>query len=114
MTGAKCSPARMRRLLGDVTISHEEILGDMMERVGIGGHFLAEKETRRRIRAGEHFAPVISTRASYDVWKAEGRDEVAAARERAAAMLAARRDWRPALDDEQLRALANVCGIGVI
>ena len=103
----------IRRLLGDVTISHEEILGDMMERVGIGGHFLAEKETRRRIRAGEHFAPVISTRASYDVWKAEGRDEVAAARERAAAMLAARRDWRPALDDEQLRALADVCGIGV-
>ena len=72
---------------------------------------LAEKETRRRIRAGEHFTPVVSTRASYDAWKAEGRDEVAAARERAAAMLAARRNWRPALDDGQLRRLAAVWGV---
>ena len=102
----------IRRILGEVTISHEEILGEMVEKVGIGGHFLAEKETRRRVRAGEHFAPIISTRASYDAWKAEGRDEVAVARERVAAMLAARRDWRPALDDEQLRALAEVCGVG--
>jgi len=85
----------------------------MVEKVGVGGHFLGEKETRRRVRAGEHFTPVISTRASYDAWKAEGRDEIAVARERVAAMLAARRDWRPALDDDQLRALADVCGIEV-
>jgi trimethylamine--corrinoid protein Co-methyltransferase len=101
----------VRTLLGEVEISHEAIMGDMVERVGIGGHFLAEKETRRRIRAGEHFSPAISTRASFDAWTAEGRDEVAAARERATAMLAARRDWRPALDDEQLRRLAAVCGV---
>jgi len=108
-----CEIAGMiRRLLSDVTISHEEILGETIEKVGVGGHFLAEKETRRRTRAGEQFAPVISTRTSYDAWKAEGRDEVAAARERAAALLAAREDWRPALADEQLRALAEVCGVG--
>ncbi len=101
----------VRTLLGDVEVSHDAIMGDMVERVGVGGHFLAEKETRRRIRAGEHFTPAISTRASFDAWTAEGRDEVAAARERAAALLAARRDWRPALDDEQLRALADVCGV---
>ncbi len=107
-----CEIAGMiRRLLGDVTISHEEILGDMVARVGIGGHFLAEKETRRRVRAGEHFSPAISTRASYDTWKAEGRDEVAAARERAAARLAARAGWRPALSNAQLDALAAVCGV---
>jgi trimethylamine--corrinoid protein Co-methyltransferase len=101
----------IRRLLADVTISHEEILAEMVERVGPGGHFLAEKETTRRIRAGEQFAPVVSTRASYDAWKAEARDEVAVARERAAAMLAARADWRPALSDDQLAALAAVCGV---
>jgi trimethylamine--corrinoid protein Co-methyltransferase len=101
----------VRTLLGEVEVSHQTIMGDMVERVGIGGHFLGEKETRRRVRAGEHFAPAISTRASFDAWKAEGRDEVATARERAAAMLAARSDWRPALDDEQLRRLAAVCGI---
>jgi trimethylamine--corrinoid protein Co-methyltransferase len=101
----------IRRLLADVTISHEEILAEMIERVGPGGHFLAEKETTRRIRAGEQFAPVVSTRASYDVWKAEARDEVAVARERATAVLAARADWRPALSDDQLAALAAVCGV---
>jgi trimethylamine:corrinoid methyltransferase-like protein len=103
----------IRRLLGEVTILHEEILGDLVERVGIGGHFLAEKETRRRIRAGEHFSPAISTRASYDAWKAEGRDEVAAARERAAALLAARADWQPALTGAQLAELADACGVAV-
>ena len=101
----------IRRLLGEVEISHDTIMGDMVERVGIGGHFLAEKETRRRSHAGEHFTPAISTRASFDAWTAEGRDEVAVARERVAAMLAARRDWRPALDDDQLRRLADVCGV---
>jgi trimethylamine--corrinoid protein Co-methyltransferase len=101
----------IRRLLSDVTISHEEICGEMIEKVGPGGHFLAEKETRRRLRAGEQFMPVVSTRLSYDAWKADGRDEVAVAREQVAAMLAARADWRPALSDEQLRALADVCGI---
>ncbi len=101
----------IRRLLADVTISHEEILGEMIERVGPGGHFLAEKETTRRIRAGEQFAPVVSTRLSYDAWKAEDRDEVDAARERVTAMLQARADWRPALSDAQVAALAEVCGV---
>ena len=101
----------IRRLLGEVTISHEEILGEMVAKVGVGGHFLAEKETRRRVRAGEHFAPAISTRASYDAWKADGRDELAVAREQTAALLAARADWRPALSDDQLDALAAVCGV---
>jgi trimethylamine:corrinoid methyltransferase-like protein len=107
-----CEIAGMiRRLLAEVAISREEILGDVVERVGAGGHFLAEKETRRRIRAGEHYSPAISTRASYDAWKAEGVDEVAAARARGQALLAARADWRPALDRAQLGALADVCGV---
>jgi trimethylamine--corrinoid protein Co-methyltransferase len=101
----------IRRLLGEVTISHEEILGEMVEKEGVGGHFLAEKETRRRVRAGEHFAPAISTRVSYDAWQADGRDELAVARELTAAHLAARADWRPALSDDQLVALAAVCGV---
>jgi len=101
----------IRRLLADVAISHEEVLGEMIERVGPGGHFLAEKETTRRIRAGEQFAPVVSTRLSYDAWKTEGRDEIAAAREQVAATLSARADWRPALTDDQMVALADVCGV---
>jgi trimethylamine--corrinoid protein Co-methyltransferase len=107
-----CELAGMiRRLLSEVTISHDEILADMIEKVGHGGHFLAEKETKRRIRAGEQYRATVSTRTSYDAWKAEGRDEVAEARERVAAMFAAREDWRPALSDDQVEALAEVCGV---
>jgi trimethylamine--corrinoid protein Co-methyltransferase len=107
-----CELAGMiRRLLDDVPVTHDEIMGEMVERVGVGGHFLGEKETRRRVRAGEQFRPAVSTRVSYDAWKTDGRTEVDVARERVAAMLAAREDWRPALSDDQLAELAAVCGV---
>jgi len=101
-------------LLAQVAISHEEILAEMIERIGPGGHFLAEKDTTRRLRAGAQYTPTVSTRLSYDAWKADGRDEIAVARERTKALLDARADWRPALDDDQLRALADVCGMGSV
>ena len=103
----------VRRLLADEPVTHETIMADMVERVGIGGHFLGEKETKRRVRTGEHFAPKISTRAAFDQWKAEGRDEVATARQLTAATLEARADWRPALDDDQLSRLAAICGVAI-
>jgi len=103
----------IRKLLAEVTISREEILAEMIERIGPGGHFLAERDTTRRLRAGVQYTPTVSTRLSYDAWKAEGRDEIALARERTKALLDARADWRPALDDEQLRRLAAVCGVDI-
>lgn len=107
-----CELAGMvRRLLSEVPVTHEEIMGEIVERVGVGGHFLAQKETRRRVRAGEQYRALVSTRTSYDAWKAEGRDEVDVARQWVADTLTAREDWRPALSDDQLRALAEVCGV---
>ena len=50
-----------------------------MARVGIGGDFLREKETRRRVRAGEHFVPRIGSRLPFEQWLAEGRTEADAA-----------------------------------
>ncbi len=66
----------IRRVLGDVDLSREAMLLDMVERVGVGGDFLKEKETTRRLRAGEHFLPVISTRQGYDAWRVDGRREM--------------------------------------
>ena len=48
---------------------------EMIERVGIGGNFLKEKETTRRLRAGEHYLRSRRARRTTQ-WKAEGRDEV--------------------------------------
>ena len=103
----------IRTLLGEVEITREAMLLDMIERVGIGGNFLREKETTRRIRAGEHFRPLVSSRQSYDAWKADGRDEIAVARERVTAMLDAHARRPAPLDDGQRARLTEVCGAPV-
>lgn len=99
----------IRVLLGEVEITQDSMLLDMVERVGIGGNFLREKETTRRIRAGEHYRPAISARQTYDVWAAEGRDEVDLAWERATAMLEAHAARPAPLDDDRRARLREVC-----
>jgi trimethylamine---corrinoid protein Co-methyltransferase len=101
----------IRRILGDVDVRREEMMTDMIERVGIGGDFLKEKETAKRLRSGEHFLPAISSRQAYDQWVADGRDEVARARERMDALFAARAERERPLDDDRLGELARICGV---
>ena len=103
--------AMIKRMLADTEISEETLMGEVAERVGIGGNFLGEMETRRRIRAGEHFMPTIGSRLSYDAWKAEGRTEMDVAREQAEAALARHVAREPYLSDDQLSALRLICGI---
>jgi trimethylamine--corrinoid protein Co-methyltransferase len=80
----------IRVLLGEVEVTRESMLLDMVERVGIGGNFLREKET-------------------YDAWAAEGRDELDLARERATAMLEAHAERPAPLSEEQRARLLEVC-----
>ena len=87
------------------------MMADMIARVGIGGDFLKEKETARRLRAGEHFAPAISSRQAYDQWVSDGRDEVARARERMDALFAARAERGRPLAEDVRAELAAVCGV---
>lgn len=101
----------IHRILGDVDVRREEMMADMIERVGIGGDFLKEKETARRLRSGEHFMPVISSRQAYDQWVADGRDEVARARQRMDALFAARAERGLPLDDERRAEIARICGV---
>ena len=101
----------IRRVLGDVDTGRDEMMLDMIERVGIGGDFLKEKETARRLRAGEHFTPVVSSRQAYDQWVADGRDEVARAKERMEALFAGRAERGRPLADDRLAELAAVCGV---
>jgi trimethylamine:corrinoid methyltransferase-like protein len=101
----------IRRLLSEVEISTAEIMADMVERVGIGGTFLKEKETTRRLRAGEHLRTRVFTRAGFDAWQAAGRDEAAVAREVMAERLAAHAEREPPLTPAQRAALAVVCEV---
>ena len=98
--------ARMitRTLRGPV-ISREEIMPEIIARVGHTGNYLMEKETSRRLRAGEVFAPAIADRQSYEHWEASGADELETAKARVREILADAASAEPYLDDEALREL---------
>jgi len=99
------------RMARGIEITPETLMGEAIARVGVGGDFLREKETRRRVRAGEHFVPRIGSRLPFEQWIAEGRTEADAADDVVRAALAAREERGPRLSDDQRRALAEVCDI---
>lgn len=103
--------AMARRMARGIEITPDTLLADSVDRVGIGGDFLREKETRRRVRAGEHFVPRIGSRLPFEQWLAEGRTEADAADDAVRAALAAREERGPHLTDDQRRALAEVCDV---
>ena len=105
--------ARMvKRLVAGADISPETVMLDVIERVGVGGNYLKEKSTRERVRAGEHFQPVIGSRLPFEQWVVESREEIDEARSIVEDTLAARaaEGGGSLLSDDQLAALAEVCG----
>jgi len=88
-------------LLAGVDITPETIMADDIERLSFSAAYLKEKETRRRLRAGEQFMPLIADRSSYDHWHAVARDELTVACERVEEILAEARERGPYLDAEQ-------------
>jgi trimethylamine--corrinoid protein Co-methyltransferase len=103
--------AMVRRLQGAVEVSPATLAAESIAKAGPGGGFLGEKETARRIRAGEHFMPTVSNRVSYEKWVdgAETEHDVACAE--VGRLLAAHADKPPYLDDGQLDELAAICRV---
>ena len=101
--------AMVRRLRSPVEVSEATLAAASIERVGPGGGFLREKDTARRIRAGEHLLPAVSDRLSYEQWLSEGRTEVDTAREAVGELLAAHDARGPLLPADQLDELAAIC-----
>ena len=102
--------AWLRRMLEEVEVSESTLAVDAIAGVGPGGNFLGLRETRTRIRAGEHFAPAIATRLAYEAWEAAGVTEVDVARARVDEILRARAGREPDLSEDQLAELATICG----
>jgi trimethylamine--corrinoid protein Co-methyltransferase len=100
------------RLLRGMEISPQTIMAADIERLGFTGAFLKEKETRRRLRAGEQLLPLIADRSSYDHWQAVGKDELAVACERVEEILAAAEERGPLLSEAQLRELYDCVEAG--
>ena len=103
--------AMVRRLYGAVEVSAATLAAESIARVGPGGGFLGEKDTARRIRAGEHLQPSVSARLSYDRWVEEGRTENDVAGDEVERLLAVHAARAPFLDDDRLEALAAVCRV---
>lgn len=100
-----------RRMAEGIDVSPETLMGEAVERVGIGGDFLRERETRVRIRKGEHFMPWIGSRLPMEQWLEAGRTELDAAEDKVREALAARADRGPYLSAEQRAELAAICGV---
>jgi trimethylamine--corrinoid protein Co-methyltransferase len=93
------------RTLDGAEITRETIMPEAMERVGLTGNFLTEKDTTRRLRAGEIFLPKVSDRQSYEHWEARGINELDSAVTRVRELVAAAEERGPWLTDSQLAEL---------
>jgi trimethylamine--corrinoid protein Co-methyltransferase len=98
----------IKRMLAGAEVSREAVMPEVIARVGFDGDYLRQKETSRRLRAGDVFTPDIATRASPEAWAAAGRDEVVRARERALEIIAVAEARGPVLPEPmrgRLRAI---------
>jgi trimethylamine--corrinoid protein Co-methyltransferase len=60
-----------RHIYRGITVDADHLAVDVIDRVGPGGHFLAEEHTLRHFRT-QHWFPELLQRTSYAAWQAEG------------------------------------------
>jgi trimethylamine--corrinoid protein Co-methyltransferase len=65
--------AMTRRITRGLEISDDTLMLDLIDKVGPGGHFLAERETARRCRE-EVWVPSLMDRTSWESWMAAGAE----------------------------------------
>jgi trimethylamine--corrinoid protein Co-methyltransferase len=100
------------RLVAGAEVSSATVMAAAIERVGFSGSYLSEKETSRRLRAGEVFLPQIATRLSIEGWRACGRSEVDEASDRVRAILAEADARGPKLAADKVEALEAIAAAG--
>ncbi|MGM0688658.1 MAG: trimethylamine methyltransferase family protein [Bacillota bacterium] len=61
----------VKNLLCGIEVDEEYLALDLIEKVGPGGHYLAEEHTMSHFRKELYF-PKVLNRKNYDAWKAEG------------------------------------------
>ena len=71
-----------------MTVDRDHLAADLICRIGPGGQYLAARETRRTLKAGEHYRPQAYGRESYDAWIEAGQTVVQRAAATVEAILA--------------------------
>jgi trimethylamine--corrinoid protein Co-methyltransferase len=59
------------RAVDGIQVDAETLAFDLIKKIGPGGHFVAERHTRRHMRS-EQYVPGLSNRDDRDKWRAEG------------------------------------------
>ncbi|MDO0824094.1 trimethylamine methyltransferase family protein [Desulfosporosinus nitroreducens] len=65
----------VKKILGGVLVDDEHLALDVIDKVGPGGHYLADDHTMAHFR--EFWAPTLINRLRFDGWKAEGSKTMA-------------------------------------
>lgn len=102
--------AMARRLQAEVEVSDATLATGSIAKVGPGGGYLSERETARRIRAGEHYLPSVSNRFSYEKWVEDGVTENDVTEAEVTRLLAKHQE-RSCLAADQIDGLAAICGV---
>jgi len=93
----------VRAMLAPVSVDVGPELAAQIDRVGSGGSYLGEKETRRLVRG--YFMPRVAARRPYDQWLAAASTEADVGAQVVREILAARTGPVPWLSADQARAL---------
>ena len=89
-----------------IEVNDETLAVDVINKVGSGGHFLAEKHTLNLFKESLFFSELTS-RHSYDAWKkAGGKSMVKRAREKAEEIL--REHWPTPLDKDVQKEISEI------
>jgi len=101
----------LRRVNQPVEVSAATLGGTAIATAGPGGSYLGQKDTAKRIRAGEHYHPTLSSRLSYEKWVEQGTTEYDEACARVEALLAAHAFKEPYIDGALLDEIAVICRV---
>ena len=63
------------RLAQGIEVKEQTIAIDLIQKIGVGGSFLAERHTLEYLRK-EHFIPELTDRRSYEAWLKDGAKDV--------------------------------------
>jgi len=90
----------------EIEVNDETLAVDVIDKVGPGGHFLAEKHTLNHFK-DVLFFPELTDRNSYDTWKkAGGKSMVKRAREKAEQIL--KDHWPTPLDKDVQKEISEI------
>jgi trimethylamine---corrinoid protein Co-methyltransferase len=98
----------VRKMVAGITVDEETLALDAIRSVGQGGHFLAQKHTRRHMR--DIWSPGLIDRRSYDDWEKQREGPRQTARKKAQDLLASHQPEmiEPALEDEFDRIILSL------